>query len=157
MCTHAKICLHSFKSYSQPCTKPKLHFTCIHPVRSESSMFKANYFLFLVAIVFSPLVRGHDEAAKITPTSISNLRGNISRYLYSEGVKEGFIDIEGFDVNSTSIEIQFFEDELTHTFTFIKKIVHHSNGFYWYGREENRGSNLNLLVKDRTQGKRFTG
>ena len=113
----------------------------------------------LFAALASSVASADDSLLKIKPITKSGckgLRGSVSGAIRSEVAdKVGFISLPEIQLNSESMEVQFFNDEKT--FTFVKALASEKkDGFAWYGEDAQQMSSLNLYVNT-SKGIRYAG
>jgi len=122
----------------------------------------------LFAALASSVASADDHLLKIKPITnsvIKGLRGSGSvsgSTLDSAGVirsgvadKVGLISLPEIQLNSESMDVQFFNDE--ETFTFVKSLARETkDGFAWYGEDAHKMSSLNLYVNT-SKGIRYAG
>lgn len=120
----------------------------------------------LFAALASSVASADDLKIKIKPITESGnkgLRGSVSGSTLDSASsirnevadKVGFISLPEIQLNSESMEVQFFNDE--ETFTFVKALAwEKKDGFAWYGEDANKMSSLNLYVNT-SKGIRYAG
>jgi len=120
----------------------------------------------LFAALASSVASADDPLLKIKPitkSGIKGLRGSVSGTTLDSASatrsevadKVGFISLPEIQLNSESMEVQFFNDE--ETFTFVKALASEKkDGFAWYGEDAQKMSSLNLYVNT-SKGIRYAG